>query len=251
MNDVGVGFRIEVAKGEVLEFAADFAHAEAVGDGRVNVESLLSDALAAFERLDAIERAAVVKTVSELDDDDADVGRHGEEHFADALGLAVLAIVEVDLAELGDAIDATGDLFTEEFLEFFERGGGVLDDIMEESGDEAREVHLHASEDARNGERMEHVGLAGVALLMGVKANGKLEGAAERGEVLGGTELLNALREFLVGVLEFIRHGEGRRGGNRRGNARGTGSGLSHGAGKDTTGGFTRKPPALCSDYIE
>ena len=60
------------------------------------------------------ERAHVVGAVGELDQDDADVARHREEHLAEVLGLLLLARGEVDLADLGDAVDQAGDLLAEE-----------------------------------------------------------------------------------------------------------------------------------------
>ena len=64
-----------------------------------------------------LERAHVVQAVGELDDDDADVGDHGEQHLADVLGLMVFAIGELDLVEFGDAFDDVCDLFAEAVLD--------------------------------------------------------------------------------------------------------------------------------------
>jgi len=59
------------------------------------------------------ERAHVVKPVGELDQDDAHVARHGEQHLAEVLGLRVLGALELDAVELGDAVDQLGDRLAE------------------------------------------------------------------------------------------------------------------------------------------
>ena len=61
-----VGFRVEMAEGEVLELVAHLLDAHAAGERRVDVEGLLGDALALVGRHEA-ERAHVVQPVGELD----------------------------------------------------------------------------------------------------------------------------------------------------------------------------------------
>ena len=106
------------------------------------------------------ERAHVVQPVRQLDDDDADVGDHGQQHLADALGLALLARIEVQLAELGDAVDAAGHLVAELLADLIEADCGVFDDVVQQAGFEADHVHLHVRQDQRDLQGMDHVGLA-------------------------------------------------------------------------------------------
>ena len=80
--------------------------------GRVDVEGFAGDLLLLLG-LQVLERAHVVQAVGELDDDDANVGDHGEQHLADVLGLVVFAVGELDLVELGDAFDDVRDLLAE------------------------------------------------------------------------------------------------------------------------------------------
>src|SRR5271163_421184 len=86
---------LEIAEGEVFEFAADQAHAQAVGDGRVDIERFAGDALLALGR-EIFERAHVVQAVGEFDHHHADVVDHGEEHLADVFGLAVFRGEQVE-----------------------------------------------------------------------------------------------------------------------------------------------------------
>ena len=58
-------------------------------------------------------RAHVVQPVGELDQDHPDVPGHRHQHLAVVLGLAVVAALEGDAAQLGDAVDQPGDLLAE------------------------------------------------------------------------------------------------------------------------------------------
>ena len=79
---------------------------------RVDLERLarLLDLLLLRQRL---ERAHVVEAVGELDQDDPDVGGHRDHHLAVVLGLVLVAALEGDPGELGDAVDERGDLVAE------------------------------------------------------------------------------------------------------------------------------------------
>ncbi|RYE89290.1 MAG: bifunctional (p)ppGpp synthetase/guanosine-3',5'-bis(diphosphate) 3'-pyrophosphohydrolase, partial [Myxococcales bacterium] len=57
---------------------------------------------------DVVEGPHVVEAVAELDQEHADVARHGHDHLAEVLGLAVGLRDELDLGELGDPIDQLG-----------------------------------------------------------------------------------------------------------------------------------------------
>src|SRR6202789_1131095 len=62
-------------------------------------------AAAALDRGHHPERAHVVHAVRELDHDHADVAHHRQQHLAEALGLSFLAVLELNLIELADAVD--------------------------------------------------------------------------------------------------------------------------------------------------
>ena len=88
-------------------------------DGSVDVERLAGNFLLALGR-QVLEGAHVVQAVGEFDEDDADVVDHGQHHLAEVFGLRFFAGGEVDLADLGDALDDVGDLLAE-FLADFDR----------------------------------------------------------------------------------------------------------------------------------
>ena len=116
-GDLLVADGVGVAEGEVFELAAHLAHAEPVGERRVDVERLAGNRFLAIG-LQMLEGAHVVEPVGQLDQDHADVGDHGEQHLAHVLGLAVFAIGELDFVDFGDALDDVGDLVAEAGLRF-------------------------------------------------------------------------------------------------------------------------------------
>ena len=105
-----------------------------------------------------------MQPVGQLDQDDADVLDHGEQHLADALGLAVLAVGEVDFAQLGDAVDAARHVLAEGAARVPRRLVWVSSRTScSRAVDEADLIHLHFGQDPGHLERVGHVGLAGNA----------------------------------------------------------------------------------------
>jgi hypothetical protein len=107
---------IEEEEAEVFEFATNFSHTEAMGDGGVDFKRLFGDLVLAIG-LEVLEGAHVVQAVGEFDEHYADVVDHGEHHLAQVLGLGLLAGGEVDFADFGDALDDVGHLFAEFFAD--------------------------------------------------------------------------------------------------------------------------------------
>ena len=159
-----VAIRIQRAKAEILEFELDRVQTEALGDGRIDFERFAGDA-AALERRHHPEGAHVVHAVGELDHDDADVAHHREQHLAEALGLRLLAVLELYLVEFADAVDEFGDHRAEQRGDLGLGGRRVFDDVVQDGGYQGVRVEAQVGEDVRNGHRMGDVGLAGNPLL--------------------------------------------------------------------------------------
>ena len=157
-----VGDRLEGAEGRLLELVLHLAHPQPVGDRGVDVERLLGDAPPALLR-QVVDRPHVVLAIGELDEDDADVVHHRQQHLAEVLGLAGLARGERDGADLGDALDDVGDLGPEQLLDAADRRQGVLDDVVEQAGGDGHHVQPHVGQQAGHFEGVDQVGLAGVA----------------------------------------------------------------------------------------
>ena len=146
-----------------------------------------------------------MQAVGQLHHDDADVVHHGEQHLADALGLALFARREIQLAQLGNAIDQRATS-SPNFFHFVESGGGVLDYIVEQTGFQAHHVHVHVGQLQGDHERMDHVGLARNALLAEVAGRGELESFAEGGQVFIRPQRMHSPLQLGVKRADFIRH---------------------------------------------
>ena len=150
--------RIEVFERQLLELVLDLAHPEPVGDGRVDVERFLRRALLpVFGHVR--QRTHVVKAIGELDEDDADVVDHREQHLAEVLGLPLLARRERDRADLGDPFDDVRHLGAEVLLDLFDGRQGVFDDVVQQPGGDGHGIEPHIGQNARHLERVDQVGL--------------------------------------------------------------------------------------------
>ena len=116
LRDVGgellVLARVHVLEREVLELDLDPLDPEPVREGRVDLHRLGRDALLLLRR-EVAERAHVVEAIAQLDQDDADIARHREQHLAEVLRLLLLARGVRQLAELRHALDEERDLLAE------------------------------------------------------------------------------------------------------------------------------------------
>ena len=195
-----------------------------MGDRHVDVERLVGDAGALFGAHDA-ERAHVVHAVGELDDDDAKVAGHREEHLAEAFGLCRGSGGEAELVELAHAVDEFGDLDAEFFRHLLLARARVLKDVVHEARLNGRGVHAPGSENGGDGDRVGDVGFAGLSELSEMGGVGVAVGLADlfdvrRGEVLsaelderrggGGGRRRLGREERQVG----LRHGGRRHGGH-------------------------------------
>ena len=109
LGDHLIGFRIELAERQVLELLAHLVHAHAAGERRIDVERLLGDAPARLRR-HVRERAHVVQAVGELDQQHPHVVGDRQQELAQVLRLLGLLGDQVELLELGQALDQRADV---------------------------------------------------------------------------------------------------------------------------------------------
>ena len=94
----------EVAKRQLLQLAIDLVQSQPVCDRRIDVQRFPGDALA-FGRCHRLHRAHIVQTVGQLDQDDADIARHCQQHLAEILGLRFHFGGELQLVQFGQTVD--------------------------------------------------------------------------------------------------------------------------------------------------
>ena len=143
-----------------------------------------------------VERAHVVQAVGELDQDDANVLRHRQQHLAEVLRLRILARLELDLVELGHAVDHVGDGLAERCLDFGLGDLGVLHHVVQQCGGEPLRVEAPLRQDAGDRQRMRDVGLARLAELALVRVFGECERALDQRYVRRGQVVTKVSGEF-------------------------------------------------------
>jgi hypothetical protein len=110
LHDLGVDLGLDHRERQILQFPLDRVHAQPVGQRGIDLQGVARDAnlLVLAQRADG---AHVVQPVGQLDDQDADVAAHRDDHLADGLGLRRLPVH--DLVELRHPVDHGGDLLAE------------------------------------------------------------------------------------------------------------------------------------------
>ena len=173
---------------------------EPVRERRVDLERLLRLAHLGLLAL-VLDRAHVVEPVGELDQDDADVLRHRDDHLAVVLGVGLLAGLEARPGQLGDALDELRDLVAELGADVVGLGLRVLDDVVEERGGERLLVEMELGADLRDRPRMVDERLAGAARLALVRGRREAECAREQLLVDSGVVLLDGRDQLVDEVL--------------------------------------------------
>ena len=174
--------RIERLEAELLELDLQAVDAEPVRDRCVDVERLARDPalLVDGQRLN---RAHVVGSVRELDENHAQIFRHCEQHLAEALGLRLCGAVEAQVIDLAHAVDEQRDVVAEPLLYFCQRAARVLDHVVQQSGFDRARVEVQPGEDLGDRDRMGDVGIAAAALLAAVRLRAELVRLGDRTDV--------------------------------------------------------------------
>ena len=177
--------RIEKAEAEILQFTSDLTHAQTVGDGRENFQSLLCDLLLAV-RLEVLQSPHIVQPVGQFDEHHPNVVDHGQHHLAEVLRLLLLASGKVDLADLGDALHDVRDLFAELLADVNDRHGRVHRD----------RIHLHFGKHQRNFQRMDEIRLTRRPALPFMNLQRVVVGFLDERQIILRTVLLHALHQL-------------------------------------------------------
>ena len=98
-----------------------------------------------------------MKAVRQLDQNDADILGHRQEHFAQVLRLHLLLLLrpvarilhmmgKFQLGQLSDTVDQQCDVFAEFFLDLFNGINRVLHDVVEQARRDGLLVHLQVGQ---------------------------------------------------------------------------------------------------------
>ncbi len=207
VGDLLVALRVEVLQRQILQLPLGLLHAEAVGDGGVDLHRLKGLGALLLRRLIG-HGAHVVQTVGDLDEDDADVLGHRHEHLAQILHLLLFLGRVLHARQLGDALHDVRDGRAEAVGNVGVGHAGVLDHVMQQRRDDRVLVQPKVNGDVRRRDAVRHVGRAVLAHLPGVRRARHIVGGADALHVHGvaaRADLLLQLREHHVRVKRGIR----------------------------------------------
>src|SRR5689334_10798778 len=123
---------------EILELPPHARHTEPVRERSVKIARFCRNALLSVSRKE-LERPHVVKSIGELDQNDARVLCNRQQELAVILYLALLRGIQRQVADLGQTIDYLGDLLTELRFDVVDSDVGVFDDVVNQpAGDGGR-----------------------------------------------------------------------------------------------------------------
>ena len=165
VTDRLIADRVQIVQAAVLQLLLDVGDAEAVGDGRIDLHRF-KGLVAALLLRPGVTGAHIVQPVAKLDDHDADILTHRQQHLAQVLSLTVLDIGELDLGQLGNAVNKQRDLGAELLPDLRYRYGGILRHIVHQGCSNALAVHTQLHKDLRHGKRMTDIRLAAAAALL-------------------------------------------------------------------------------------
>jgi hypothetical protein len=145
-----------------------------------------------------VQRPHIVQPVGELDQQHADVVRHGEQELAQILGGALILGLRLDLAELGHAIDQPPDVGAKQSLDLLGGGQRILQRVVEQRGDDRFAVEVQVGQNARDLDRMAEIGVARRAFLAAVLLDREDIGAVQQRLVDVGIVSAHALDKFIL-----------------------------------------------------
>ena len=158
--DVFVFLGMLEAETQVFEFRLDFVEAESIGEWRVDVKRFACDFVLLVGWL-RLERAHIVESVADFDEDDADVVAHRQQQFFEVLGLCRSLFAEDSTADFRQSIDDLGDFRAENILDVLDGVVGVLDHVVKQCRADARRTKSHfLAGNLRHGDGMHDVRLA-------------------------------------------------------------------------------------------
>jgi len=96
----------------------------------------------------------------------ADVAAHGEDKLAEILRLLGAVRLQLQPRQLGHTIDQAGDFLAEPGFDLRQLDRRVLDDVVQQAGDDRGDIEPIAGQNLGYGDRMRNVGIAVVAPLV-------------------------------------------------------------------------------------
>ena len=180
-----VDLRVQILERQVLQLALDPGDAEPVRQRRVDIQGLLRREELLIRR-HMIQGPHVMHAVGKLDQDNAHVFAHREQHLAKVLGLLFFPAAEIGSAQFRHPVDERRNLPAKKALKFIERRQCIFDRIVQQSAGDAGHVELQVGNDIGNRQRVYQIGLARKPFLSLVNLRGKIISFAQKLDVRRG-----------------------------------------------------------------
>ena len=162
----------DVLERQLLQLPVGLVQAQPVRDRRVDVERFAGDAGALGQRHGG-HGAHVVQPVRQLDENDAHVTRHRQQHLAERLGLRFLAGRELQPVEFGQAIHQIGGRRTEAFDQLGLGDAAIFHRVVHQRGHDGLRVKLPVRTQPGDGDWVGDVGLTAGAKLTQMRTVGE------------------------------------------------------------------------------
>ena len=145
-----------------------------------------------------MQRAHVVQAVGELHQQDAYVVGDRKQQLAQILRLLGFLGNEVELLQLGQALDQHADFLAEQLVDFRTRRRRILDGVVQERRGDRRVVELEVGQDRGDFQRMREIRVARSALLLAMRLHRIDIGAVEQGFVGIRVVAADAIDQFVL-----------------------------------------------------
>ena len=159
-----IGFRMKIFQRNVLQFILHGIDTETVRQRRIDLQSLPRFLHNLF-RFHEFDGPHVVQTVRQLDNQDADVLGHGQEHFPKALRMSHFFRVELQSAQFRNTVHEKRHFFAKIFHQLFSGVSRVFHHIMKKTAHQCLIVHPQLGEDDCHGDRVNQVRLPALSEL--------------------------------------------------------------------------------------
>jgi hypothetical protein len=150
----------KIHESDIFEFGLDPVDTQTAGKRRIDVEGFLGYFDLLFLGL-KLEGTHVVEPIAQLDEDDANVIGHGQNHFPGVFGLTRLGAPECKSAQFCYALHDLGDPFTKQLEEVFSGCFRILYGVMEQTRRHRDRVQLQLREESGHLQGVRKIGLPG------------------------------------------------------------------------------------------
>ncbi len=131
LHEIVIDLRLHVAERQILQLPFNRINAQAMRQGRVNLQRFARNALLLMHG-HILHGAHIMQSVRQLDQHHANVARHRQKHLAIIFDLAVLLGNIFYFTQLRNAVDQIGDHRAEALLDIVQSIIGILDHVMQE-----------------------------------------------------------------------------------------------------------------------